>query len=86
MSEATPAILVDSKSPVADKNSFLFKWDEAVRKTHNKYEVYLSNLREGIQGLYVNPLTSFRDPIQFGHRYHQVQLLESSQQLGRISR
>ncbi len=85
MSEATPAIIVDKTSPVTDKHSYLHHWDTAVRKNHTKIEVFLSNLKEGVQGLYKNPLTSFKDPIQFGHRYHQIQILEAAQQLGTIT-
>ncbi len=36
--------------------------------------------------MYKNPLTSFRDPIQLGHRYIELETLRLRQKLGGISK
>ena len=68
-------VLVKTASPVTDTTSFLFKWDSLVRKNFWKYEADKTSLTRGIESLYSNPLTRFRDPVQFGHRYAQLETL-----------
>ena len=80
-----PIIIVKEESPVADKASKLFKWDSSVRKYHNEFELNIAALSKGISLLYQNPLTSFRDPTHFGHRYRELLILKHRQQLGDIS-
>ena len=78
-------LVVKKESPVEDAKSKLYKWDSAVRKYHANFEVKKAALWQGIGLLYKNPLTSFRDPIQFGGRYSEMQSLKLRQQLGDIS-
>ena len=61
--------LVKKKSPVEDASSFLFKWDSVVREHYLPFEEKKLLLTQGINSLYHNVLTSFRDPVQFSHRY-----------------
>lgn len=79
------ALLIKSQSPVEDQTSFLYKWDSLVRKNFWKYEADKKYLQDGIASLYTNPLTRFRDPVQFGHRYADLESLRLRQQLGQIS-
>ena len=79
------ATLVKTLSPVEDKSSFLFHWDSSVRKHFSAFEMHLATLKQGVASLYTNPLTSFRDPVQFGHRYQEIATLKLRQQLGDIS-
>ena len=57
------SVLVKTESPVEDKASFLFKWDALVRKDFWKFEADKGVLQMGLNGLYANALTKFRDPI-----------------------
>ena len=41
-------------------------------------------LKSGISALSHNPLTSFRDPVQIGHRYQELTTIKLRQQLGEI--
>ena len=40
----------------------------------------------GIEALYFNPLTKFRDPVQFGNRYAELESLKLRQQVGDITK
>jgi hypothetical protein len=85
MSSSEVPMLVKTQSPVQDQTSFLYRWDTLVRKNFFKYEADISFLQQGINSLYSNPLTKFRDPIQFGHRYYELESLVLRQQLGHIN-
>ena len=76
---------VKTQSPVEDTSSYLYKWDSAVRQNFWSYEASISQLKQGISALYKNPLTSFRDEIQFGHRYSELETLKLKQQVGKIT-
>ena len=65
-------LVVKAESPVEDKSSKLYRWDASVRKYHAEFEASIAARKQGLSLLYKNPLTSFRDPIQFGHRYAQI--------------
>ena len=71
--------LVKTQSPVEDTQSFLYKWDSAVRKNFLSFETAKSKLSEGINSLYHNPLTKFRDPVQFTHRYEELESIKLRQ-------
>ena len=60
---------VKTSSPVEDQESYLYAWDSAARKNFLSFEQRITGLRQGIAQLYVNPLTSYRDPCNFNHRY-----------------
>ena len=80
-----PVIVVSGESPVLDQTSKLYRWDSSVRKHFNEFELSIAALGRGINMIYKNPLTSFKDPVQLGHRYHELQILKHRQQLGAIS-
>ena len=63
------SIQVKENSPVENNQSYLWRWDSDVRSHFSAFEGNLQGLRAGISGLYRNPLTSFKDPVQFGDRY-----------------
>ena len=65
-----------TKSPVENQSSFLHKWDSSARANFMNFELQIAQLRQGIESLYSNPLTRFRDPVQFGHRYTQLESLK----------
>ena len=85
MSDVHTATFVKTKSPVENQNSLLYKWDSSVRQNFCAFESNISQLKQGIQSLYSNPLTSFRDEVQFGHRYSELETLKLRQQLGHIT-
>lgn len=68
-------VLVKTQSPIQDQASFMYKWDSLVRSDFWKYEADKSYLTKGLEKLYLNPLTSFRDRVQFGHRYAELETL-----------
>ena len=74
--------LVKSASPVEDKASFLYRWDSLVRSNFVSNEANLTVLRQGLNALYTNPATKFRDPVQFAHRYQELEAVRLRQQLG----
>ena len=63
---------VTPESPVQDKNSYLFKWDSAARQYFNHFEVHKNSAKEGLRRLFHNFLTRNRDPIQFEHRFRDI--------------
>ena len=63
----------------------LFKWDSLVRKHFCRFEADKTYQATGIESLYTNPTTSFRDPVQFGHRYAKLETLRLRQQLGEVT-
>jgi hypothetical protein len=68
----TQLLVVKMESPVADQKSKLYRWDASARHYFSEFELDLAGLKTGMALLYKNPLTSFRDPVQFGHRYAEV--------------
>ena len=66
------AIFVKSTSPVPKEQEFLNKWDTYSRKNFSSFEFEITSLKSGLSSLYLNPFTSFRDPVQFGGRYNQL--------------
>ncbi len=56
---------VDAESPVKDQNSFLYKWDSTSRYWFNHFEIHKKGAKDGLQRLFQNPLTRYRDPILF---------------------
>ena len=82
MTDAAPAILVKAQSPVANKDSYIYKWDSFARSVHANYEVALARLEQGKQALGSNPFTRFKDPIQFQHRAYQIEMIKRAQMLG----
>ena len=69
------ATFVKTQSPVSEENRYLHSWDSSVRKSFWAFEANIAMLRQGIAALYTNPLTSFRDETQFGHRYNELETL-----------
>jgi hypothetical protein len=63
----------------------LFQWDTAARRYFNHFELHKQAAREGLRGLFQNLLTRNRDPIQFEHRFREVDTLSTRQLLGDIS-
>lgn len=76
---------VTPDSPVQDKQSYLFQWDTAARKYFSHFEVHKQAGREGLRRLFQNFLTRWRDPIQFEHRFREIDTLTDRQLLGDIS-
>jgi hypothetical protein len=68
---------VTPESPVQDKNSYLFKWDSAARQYFNHFEVHKNSAKEGLRRLFQNFLTRNRDPIQFEHRFRDIDAIAS---------
>lgn len=77
---------VTPESPVQDKSSYLYQWDTAARTYFNHFEIHKQAAREGLRRLFQNFLTRNRDPIQFEHRFREVDTLASRQLLGDISK
>ena len=78
------SIIVKSVSPVQDKNSFLHSWDSSARKSFSAFEQYKVGLKSGLSAIYSNPLTNWKDEVQLGHRYQELNTLNLRQQLGDI--
>ena len=76
---------VTPESHVQDKNSYLFQWDTAARRYFNHFEIHKQSAREGLHRLFQNFLTRNRDPIQYEHRYRDIDSIASRQLLGEIS-
>ena len=77
---------VSAQTPVEDKNSFLYKWDSQARKYFNHFEIHKVAAKEGLQSLLQNILTRWRDPIQYRHRYQDIDAYTYRQLLGDISK
>lgn len=77
---------VTPESPVADKDSYLHKWDTQARKYFDHFEIHKQSAREGVRRLFQNVLTRFKDPIQYRHRYADVDAIVYRQLLGDISK
>ena len=60
---------VSPNSPVDDKQTFLYKWDTCARKYFDHFEIHKNSTRKGINALFSNFLTSWRDPIQYRNHY-----------------
>ena len=78
------SIIVKSASPVQNKNSFLHSWDSSVRKSFSAFEQYKVGLKSGLSAIYANPLTNWKDEVQLGHRYQELNTLDLRQKLGEI--
>ena len=76
---------VTPESPVSDKQSYLYQWDSTARKYFNHFEIHKQASREGLRRLFQNIFTRGRDPIQFEHRFREVDTLVNRQLLGDIS-
>lgn len=76
---------VTPESPVQDRESYLFQWDTAARRYFNHFEIHKQAAREGLRRLFQNVLTRNRDPIQYEHRFREVDTLANRQLLGDIS-
>ena len=76
---------VTPDSPVADKSSYLYQWDTAARRYFNHFEVHKNAARESLRRLFQNFLTNSRDPIQFEHRFRDIDAYAARQLLGDIS-
>jgi len=72
-------LVVKMESPVTDQQSKLYRWDASARRYFSEFELDRAALKQGVALLWKNPLTSFRDPVQFGHRYADVQTLKLRQ-------
>jgi hypothetical protein len=77
---------VSTESPVKDQGSFLHQWDTTARRYFAHFEIHKQATREGIRRLFTNPLTSFRDPIQYRPRLQELDLISKRQLLGDISK
>ena len=77
---------VSQESQVQDKESYLHKWDTTSRKYFNHFETHKVAAKVGLQRLFHNILTSFRDPIMYRQRFQDVDLLVYRQLLGDISK
>lgn len=69
-------VLVKRDSPVHEATSKLYRWDHSSRKYHIEFEASIAALANSVGCLYKNPLTSFRDPIQFAGTYQELQMLK----------
>lgn len=76
---------VTPESPVQDRQSYLFQWDTAARKYFNHFEVHKQAAKEGLRRLFQNILTRNRDPLQYEHRFREIDSLATRQLLGDIS-
>lgn len=76
---------VTPESPVQDRESYLYHWDTAARKYFNHFEIHKNSSREGLRRLFQNFLTRNRDPIQFEHRFREIDSYATRQLLGEIS-
>lgn len=76
---------VTPDSPVQDRDSYLHKWDTAARRYFNHFEVHKNTAKEGLRRLFQNILTRNRDPLQYEHRFREVDSLALRQLLGDIS-
>jgi hypothetical protein len=76
---------VTPESPVQDKQSYLYQWDTTARQYFNHFEIHKQAAREGLRRLFQNLFTRNRDPIQFEHRFREVDTLVNRQLLGDIS-
>ena len=76
---------VTAESPVEDRESYLFKWDTAARSYFNHYEIHKQAAREGLRRLFQNVLTRNKDPIQYEHRFKEIDAIATRQLLGDIS-
>ena len=77
---------VTPESPVQDRESFLFQWDTAARRYFNHFEIHKNAAREGLRKLFQNLLTRNHDPIQFEHRFRDIDAIATRQLLGEISK
>ncbi len=77
---------VTPESPVQDRDSYLYQWDTAARKYFNHFEVHKQSAKEGLRRLFQNVLTRNRDPIQYEHRFREIDSLATRQLLGDISK
>lgn len=76
---------VTPESPVADQKSYLYKWDTAARRYFNHFEIHKQQARENIRRLFQNVITRNKDPIQYEHRFREVDALAARQLLGDIT-
>lgn len=77
---------VTPDSPVQDRESYLFQWDTTARKYFNHFEIHKQAARENLRRLFQNFLTRNRDPIQYEHRFREIDQLATRQLLGDISK
>jgi hypothetical protein len=76
---------VTPETPVQDKDSYLFQWDSAARRYFHHFEVHKQAARENIRRLFQNVLTRNKDPLQYEHRFREVDSVHLRQLLGDIS-
>ena len=76
---------VSQTSPVSDKDSYLYNWDTCARKYFSHFEIHKVSAKEGLQNLFKNMLTSFRDPIRYRDRFQLIDDIMLRQLLGDIS-
>ena len=76
---------VNRASAVADRSSYLYKWDSAVRQNYQATENAKIQAKDGLQRLFKNPLTRVWDPIVFRGRFQNIDSAVLRQQLGTIS-
>lgn len=77
---------VTPESPVQDRESYLYQWDTAARRYFNHFEIHKNAAREGLRRLFQNILTRNRDPLQYEHRFREIDSLATRQLLGDISK
>ena len=76
---------VSQESQVQDKESYLHKWDTTSRKYFNHFETHKVSAKVGLQRIFENIFTAFRDPLKFRGRFQDVDILVYRQLLGDIS-
>ena len=76
---------VTPESPVSDRDSYLFSWDTAARRYFNHFEIHKNSARENVKKLLQNFLTRGRDPMQYEHRFREIDAAALRQLLGDIS-
>jgi hypothetical protein len=77
---------VTPESPVEDRSSYLYQWDSAARKYFEHFEIHRQGAKEGVHKLFQNIFTRFRDPIQYRHRFQDIDVITYKQLLGDISK
>ena len=77
---------VNQTSSVEDQTSYLFKWDTTARRYFSHFELHKNSAKEGLQRIFGNVLTNWKNPIAFRNRLQYIDILTYRQLLGDISK
>ena len=77
-----------SKDPPAEipKSSYLYQWEQKVRKFYNYFEVHKKAAHAWVQRIQTNPFTQTQEFLRYLGRLKEPDILELRQQLGDITK